>query len=79
MKRTTKARPHNPDRLTRRQIGPRPWRLLDEDEIRNRSRWYKQIECWLKGGLIWEAMWVGCVKNHTYRTRLTRSQLAKLP
>lgn len=73
-----KPTPHNPDKLTKRQIGRAPWRLLDEGEIMCRAR-TKAIQCWISNEEKWaDDVWAGCLKFSTYRTRLTRRQLARL-
>jgi len=76
---------HNPDKLTVSQVGE-GWRLLDEDEVkdygdsydRHKPAWTHETICnWLDGG--WRP---GCLcmmgKRQTYRTRLTRAELAAL-
>jgi hypothetical protein len=76
-----KPRPHNPDNLTKKQIGRAPWRLLDEDEIKTRPSTL-HIEAWLcddNGDDHWtEWPWIGSLADTTYRTRLTRAQLRRL-
>ncbi len=53
------------------------WRLLDEDEVKEREALIMQIENWMKSG--WnDTGWVGNFKTNTYRTRLTREELAAL-
>jgi hypothetical protein len=73
-----KPRPHNPDNLTKKQVGRAPWRLLDEDEIKPRGL-TKAIQAWAHQDLIWRKLPSRGVANLlTYRTRLTRAQLRRL-
>lgn len=67
---------HNPAKLTVEQVGE-GWRLLDPDEIKDGSALY-EIEAW--GGIIWlnNLAYVGHVQCRTYRTKLTRQELAAL-
>lgn len=72
-----KPQPHNPDELTMKQYGATEgYRLLDEDEIKDRSLCHFEIE-------LWEGSWstigyTGCCEHSTYRTKLSREELAKL-
>jgi len=74
-----KPKTHNPDGLTRAQVGRRPWRLLDRDEIQPRcatrkiQSWSGELGCW-----IGRCFFRGASPTLTYRTRLTRRQLAAL-
>lgn len=72
-----KPQPRNPDGLTPEQYGASDgYRLLDKDEIKKRSSLYKEIEVW--DGKYWVK---GCHGNDifaTYRTKLSREELAKL-
>lgn len=74
--------PHNPDGLTKAQVGCAPWRLLDEDEIRHRISTLA-IESWVHIESRWHASdysgYRGNDPHLAYRTRLTRRQLAALP
>jgi len=69
---------HNPDKLTEEQVGViEGWRLLDEDEISQDRNWMDEIELRSEGR--WEdGKWCGNRKSATYRTRLTRDELAAL-
>lgn len=72
------AKGHNPDKLKISQVGE-GWRLLDYDEYRERAC-TKEIQLWavkLNGG--WGDGWVeGSTYEYTYRTRLSREELAAL-
>lgn len=71
--------PHNPDSLRPRQVNRwwnRGWRLLDVDEITSRPAPSDQIENWLTGARRWDRGYYGHDATLTYRTRLTREQLA---
>lgn len=71
--------PHNPANLTPEQVGPSPWRLLDKDEIRRRKRSCWDIEMWHNIANDWsDGGWYGEDPSSTYRTKLTRAELAKL-
>ena len=77
MKANLKA--HNPDRIPPEQLKKSiisPWRLLDVDEIKKRKKGYQQIEAWMKD--TWHPDWCGNSLTITYRTQLTREELAKL-
>lgn len=68
---------HNPDNLTPEQYGfAEGYRLLGEDEIKDRPLCHSEIE-------LWDGSWstigyTGCSKHSTYRTKLSREELAKL-
>lgn len=73
-----KHKAHNPDNLTPEQYGKSEgYRLLDEDEIKVRTHYHKEIEVywvnkeWIKGNK-------GGGEFSTYRTKLSREELAKL-
>ena len=74
-----KPQPHNPDGLTPEQYGATEgYRLLDEDEIKERYdslyiEKYFNVKpyYWSKNG------WSGNEKTYTYRTKLSREELAK--
>ena len=73
-----KHKAHNPDNLTPEQYGKSEgYRLLDEDEIKVRTHYHKEIEAywvnkeWIKGNK-------GGGEFSTYRTKLSREELAKL-
>lgn len=73
--------PHNPDGVTPEQLNPPvvPWRLMDEDEIVSREHTTHEIQGWEKLNKKWsDVLLFGSFKATTYRTRLTRAQLAKL-
>ncbi len=77
-----KPTPHNPDNVTPAQLNPRKggkrWRLLDSDEVYRRKEIHKEIERWA-GDTRWDdTHWCGDSVDCTYRTRLTRAELAKL-
>lgn len=72
-------KPHNPDSLTPEQVGVADgWRLLDEDEILPPSVWLAQIHAWnCENDNKWNATgWVGSNTVITYRTKLSRAELA---
>lgn len=68
---------HNPDGLTPEQVGVSDgWRLLDEDEIVTGYRVaYRAIEIYANNGWLDNAS--GNWRSVTYRTCLTREELAK--
>lgn len=69
---------HNPAGLTSEQIGvAEGWRLLDEDEIEERNLHF-EIQKWSEEK--WDSTaWAGNDTLGTYRTKMSRSELAKLP
>lgn len=69
---------HNPDNLMPEQYGAvEGYRLLYADEIIERKQRYKEIEAWDDDA--WIAMrFKGSSSNYTYRTKLSRKELAKL-
>jgi len=72
---------HNPDQLTPEQVGVSDgYRLLDVDEIKDRQKMHIHIEARNKRGGYWLTSYrsFGNDPQITYRTRLTREQLAKL-
>lgn len=72
-------KPHNPDGLTPEQVGvSNGWRLLDEDEIQTSATFVDHIiSCRLSSG-AWGSLWYnGTDFENTYRTQLTREQLAE--
>lgn len=77
-----KHKVHNPDKLTPEQIGvSEGYRLLDEDEIKDRAS-NLCIEKWVVTSFknpYWDnSRYQGNYTYLTYRTRLSREQLAKL-
>lgn len=74
---------HNPAALTVSQVGE-GWRLLDEDEIQYRGKEVQlsnAIECWESSNDVprfGTCLYEGSIPEHTYRTRLSRSELAAL-
>ena len=73
--------PHNPDGLTPEQYGATDgYRLLDEDEIKERYDSF-YIEKYVKAKpYYWSKNeWSGNEKTYTYRTKLSREELTKLP
>jgi len=67
---------HNPDRLAVSQVG-QGWRLLEEDEIKDREA-TPHIQSW-ENKTYWNpAPFMGSCCGITYRTRLSREALAKL-
>lgn len=84
MKRTKHPK-HNPANLTAAQVG-RGYRLLDEDEVGKRfdtGVYHNHIHAWtpdFDGIHGWDNScgWTGASKGMTYRTKLSRSQLAAL-
>lgn len=70
---------HNPSGLTDDQIQTSlGYRLLDEDEIRRGEKPMDAIERWSKTGKGWSyGNFVGDAIDYTYRTCLTREQLAE--
>jgi len=78
VKNEVKHKVHNPDNLTPKQVGVSDgYRLLDEDEIKERKLEYKEIEAWVCS--CWsKEEFVGESNVMTYRTKLSREQLARL-
>jgi len=73
------ANGHNPDNLTEEQVLVElGWRLLDKDEIKDREHSYRQIEMWMDGDWDDDESSGNC-DLYTYRTRLSREELAALP
>jgi len=72
--------PHNPREFTPEEYeADKGYRLLDEDEIKYRVGYYKEIEAWSNGDINeWENYKSGSGKANTYRTKLSREELAKL-
>ena len=71
--------PHNPRELTPEEYeADKGYRLLDEDEIKYRVNPYKEIEAWDKNDNRWDVEFSGASKANTYRTKLSREELAKL-
>ncbi len=66
--------PHNPDNLPTPEP---PWRFLDEDEIKDR-RFNEQIYQWNRKTAEWIPGFCGDTKSATYRTTLTREELAAI-
>jgi len=71
--------PYNPHELTPEEYeADKGYRLLDEDEIKYRVNSYKEIEAWDKNDNRWDVEFLGVSKVNTYRTKLSREELAKL-
>lgn len=69
--------PHNPRNAPDSVIGlSEGWRLLDKDEIKNRAKHHASIQSW--SGHRWEGECFGNEPFSTYRTKLTREELAQL-
>ena len=69
---------HNPDELTPEEYGEKKgYRLLDEDEIKERRVAYIEIEKFCSDRK-WRKLSGGNGPLSTYRTKLSREQLAKL-
>lgn len=68
---------HNPDKLTVSQVGE-GWRLLDGDEIKSRRIDTLKIERWFLGRWDEGVECSGVSNMVTYRTRLSRAELAAL-
>ena len=68
--------PHNPDNLTQKQLQPElGYRFLDKDEVKETNKSLREIEAW--GREEWDAKgYYGASSGLTYRTKLTREQLA---
>lgn len=83
-----KPTPHNPDNVTPAQLNPRKggkqklkaYRFLDREEVGPvRQDFHQEIERWRPSLKAWDATkWAGSSMPATYRTRLTRAELAKL-
>lgn len=72
-------KPHNPDNLTREQVGvSEGWRLLDEDELNDHRISSSDIERWMVNSRSWSGGYSGGSESSTYRTTLTRQELASL-
>lgn len=71
---------HNPDNLTPEQYGAvEGYRLLYADEIKDRFKSHKEIEMWSNNDDKWLAIrFKGSSSDYTYRTKLSRKELAKL-
>lgn len=70
---------HNPDNLTPKQYGAvEGYRLLYADEIIKRKQRYKEIEAWGNWDKYWGKSYFGHSFRMTYRTKLSREELAKL-
>jgi hypothetical protein len=76
---------HNPDKILVSQVGYEDgWRLLDPDEIRGRETALYELDVWLDTLKVprWcnepASNYYGASMQITYRTKLTREQLAKL-
>lgn len=70
-------KPHNPDNLPSPGEG---YRFLDKDEIvpeNESSVELSEIEWWSGANGRWLRNWKGCLEDATYRTRLSREELAK--
>jgi len=73
---------HNPDKLTEEQVGVADgWRLPEWDDIRwlNGENKVSALYCWHRRGCCWERPGIGaCESSCTYRTKLSREELAAL-
>ena len=67
---------HNPDKLTKKQVGT-GYRLLYPHEISGKRQAEKHIHCWLPMKREWdtESEFSGASKNLTYRASLTKAHL----
>jgi hypothetical protein len=77
---TFSRKKHNPDKLTDEQVGvAEGWRLLDEDEIVEVLNDENDVEgyCRFNSDILWFGGYYGSSGSITYRTRLTREELAK--
>ena len=76
--------PHNPRELTPEEYeADKGYRLLHEDEIKFRTTSYEVIQIYDEdseraGFCWWQKYAEGCVFKATYRTKLSREELAKL-
>lgn len=70
-------KPHNPDGLTPERVGVVDgWRLLDEDEIGG-DKSVKELYCYsIHATTGWYDNCVGNLPHLTYRTKLSRADLA---
>lgn len=66
--------PHNPDNLTAEQVGD-GWRLLDVGELGFDNSSDKSLSAW-NDKRKWVKWHLQTVDMFTYRTQLTREQLA---
>ena len=70
---------HNPDNLTPEQYGAvEGYRLLYADEIKDRQKEHEEIEAWGNWDKYWGKSYFGHSFRMTYRTKLSREELAKL-
>lgn len=70
---------HNPDNLTPKQYGAvEGYRLLYADEIKDRQKDHEEIEAWDIYDKYWGKSYLGHSFRITYRTKLSREELAKL-
>lgn len=70
---------HNPDNLTPKQYGAvEGYRLLYADEIKDRQKEHEEIEAWGNWDKYWDKSYSGHSFRITYRTKLSREELAKL-
>jgi len=70
---------HNPNNLTPKQYGAvEGYRLLYADEIKDRQKEHEEIEAWANWGKYWDKSYFGHSCRMTYRTKLSREELAKL-
>lgn len=71
---------HNPHNLTNEQVETHlGWRLLDTDEIKVRKQSYEEIEAWNNNKKRWNTdEYEGNCEENTYRTKLSREQLAAI-
>ena len=67
---------HNPDKLTKKQVGT-GYRLLYSHEIRLNRRATKYIHCWLPTKRMWDdkSTYSGASEELTYRISITKSHL----
>jgi hypothetical protein len=74
---------HNPDELTNEQIGVKEgWRLITIDEFKNKNsaKYRTHTQYW--AGYGWRDPYPDNTRfgdSNTYRTKLSREELAKLP
>lgn len=70
--------PHNPEKLTPEQVNPpvKRYRLLDEDGVGvDYIRGFREIQS--RNGIAWTSGMAGSLMGVTYRTNLTRAELAE--